>query len=93
MKFHFIPILVDEFWSFFREILMKLAASFAVPLRASMRTILARRYWGILSVAIQRAVAQCVSPEFLTPTAAVFPLPDLETLFASSEAPDVSRLP
>ena len=22
MKFHFIPILVDEFWSFFREILM-----------------------------------------------------------------------
>ena len=33
MKFHFIPILVDEFWSFFREILMKFSQNFTDILR------------------------------------------------------------
>ena len=33
MKFHFIPILVDEFWSFFREILMKIFQNFMDILR------------------------------------------------------------
>ena len=57
-----------------------------------MHTILARRLWGIISVATQRAVAQCVSEEFYSDAAAVFPLSDLETLLSWSEAPYVSRL-
>ena len=57
-----------------------------------MHTILARRFWGILSVATQRAVAQCVATEFDPTTNAVFPLPDFEALMSCNEAPDVSRL-
>ena len=33
MKFHFIPILVDAFWSFFREILMTISQNFTDILR------------------------------------------------------------
>ena len=57
-----------------------------------MHTIHARRFWGIISVATQRAVAQCVSEELGSQGAAVSPLPDLETLLLWSEAPDVSRV-
>ena len=76
-----------------RQLARHKALTFARPLRQSMRTILNRRYWSILSVATQRAVAQCVSPLLTVAPSAVFPLPDPETLFSSTEAPDVSRLP
>ena len=81
----------DQMIDLVRQLARHKASTFAPPLRASMRTILARRYWGIISVATQRAVAQCVSPELGAPTAAVFPLPDLETLCSCHETPDVSR--
>ena len=82
----------DQLIDLVRQLARHKASTFAPPLRASMRTILARRFWGILSVATQRAVAQCVDPELGAPVAAVFPLPDLETLVSGAEAPDVSRL-
>ena len=83
----------DELIDLVRQLARHKASTFAPPLRSSMRTILARRYWGILSVATQRAVAQCASTQFAGDVTAVFPLPDLEVLLACSEAPDVSRLP
>ena len=76
-----------------RQLARHKAASVAPLLRPSMHTILARRYWGILSVATQRAVAQCVSIQFEPLASATFPLPDLEVLLSCSEAPDVSHLP
>ena len=82
----------DELIGLVRELARHKASLFGRPLRATMRTILARRFWGILSVATQRAVAQCVSDEFDATTAAVFPLPDMETLCSGCAAPDVSRL-
>ena len=83
----------DELVDLVRRLAQHKASLFAPALRQSMRSILSRRYWGILSVATQRAVAQCVAPELDPNAAAVFPLPDLEVLLAGSEAPDVSRLP
>ena len=64
-----------------------------------MRACLARRYWSILSVAIQHACADslCEDPEDAIP--AFQPLPTLETLLAHPDAPggvdapEVSRLP
>ena len=69
------------------------ATQFAPKLRGSMRTVLTRRFWSILSVATQRAVAQCASEQFDINRAAQFPVPDLESLLSHPEAPDVSRLP
>ena len=69
------------------------ATQFAPKLRGSMQTVLTRRFWGILSVATQRAVAQCASEHFDINRAAQFPVPDLESLLSHPEAPDVSRLP
>ena len=83
----------DEVVDLVRQLVAHRASRFAPALRQSMRVILARRYWGILSVATQRAVAQCVANPFATPAvAAAFPVPDLETLLTSYEAPEVSRL-
>ena len=82
----------DQLIGLVRQLARHKASTFARPLRASMHTILARRFWGILSVATQRAVAQCVATEFDPTTNAVFPLPDFEVLMSCNEAPDVSRL-
>ena len=82
----------DQLIDLVRQLARHKASTFARPLRASMHTILARRFWGILSVATQRAVAQCVATEFDPTTNAVFPLPDFEALMSCNEAPDVSRL-
>ena len=83
----------DELIDLVRQLTRCKASSYAPLLRPSMRTILARRYWGILSVATQRAVAQCVSNHFEPLASAAFPLPDLEVILACPEAPDVSCLP
>ena len=84
----------DEVVELVRALVSHKAMTFAPALRQSMRVILARRYWGILSVATQRAVAQCVADPFAAApeVAAVFHQPDLETLLTTYEAPDVSRL-
>ena len=82
----------DEVVDLVRQLVAHRASLFAPCLRQSMRVILARRYWGILSVATQRAVALCVASPLTTHTAAVFPLPDFETLVTSTEAPEVSRM-
>ena len=82
----------DEVVDLVRQLVAHRASLFAPCLRQSMRVILARRYWGILSVATQRAVAFCVASPLTTHTAAVFPLPDFETLVTSTEAPEVSRM-
>ena len=82
----------DQLTDLVRQLARHKASTFAPVLRDSIRTILARRFWGIISVATQRAVAQCVAPEVGVEAAAVFPLPDLEILFTGIEAPDVSRL-
>ena len=76
-----------------RQLVAHRATLFAPCLRQSMRVILARRYWGILSVANQRAVALCAASALATHSAAVYPLPDFETLVTSIEAPEGSRIP
>ena len=59
----------------------------------------ARRYWGILSVAIQRAGADSILEDPPPPDFTSLPLPSLETLLTGIDAPfgvdapDVSRLP
>ena len=68
-----------------RQVVAYKASQFAPSLQPSMRAILARRYWGILSVATQRAVAQCAAP-VLQAQAAAFPIPTLETLMMTSDA-------
>ena len=82
----------DEVVDLVRQLVAHRASLFAPCLRQSMRVILARRYWGILSVVTQRAVALCVASPLTTHTAAVFPLPDFETLVTSTEAPEMSRM-
>ena len=51
-----------------RALVLHRAVSAAPALRAYLRSSLARRYWGILSVAIQRAGADCLSDD-LSPVA------------------------
>ena len=82
----------DEVVSLVRELVAAKASLFAPMLRRSMRVILSRRYWGILSVATQRAVAQCVANPFVASSPSSFPLPDLEVLLTSCEAPEISRV-
>eukprot|EP00973_Karenia_brevis_P059314 8257394-Karenia_brevis.AAC.1 len=61
-------------------------------LQGSMRLWYSRRWWGILSVAIQRAVTFNLAPS-LGPQELEFPSPTLEHLVASTIVPpDVSRV-
>ena len=82
-----------------RALVLHRAASAAPALRASLRSSLARRYWGILSIAIQRACVDCLSDDPLPLEFSSLPLPSPETLLAGVDAPfgvdapDVSRLP
>ena len=81
-----------------RAFVLHRSSSVAPALRASLRS-LARRYWGILSVAIQRAGADCLSDDPAPVEFASLPLPSLDTLPLGIDAPfgvdapDVSRLP
>ena len=82
-----------------RALVLHRSSSAAPALRASLRSSLARRYWGILSVAIQRAGADCLSDDPSPVEFASLPLPSLDTLLLGIDAPfgvdapDVSRLP
>ena len=82
-----------------RALVLHRSISAAPALRASLRSSLARRYWGILSVAIQRAGADCLSDDPAPVEFASLPLPSLDTLLLGIDAPfgvdapDVSRLP
>ena len=82
----------EEVVSLVRQLVAFRASQFAPLLRRSMRVILARRYWGILSVATQRAVAQCVDNPCVASSASSFPIPDLEVLLTAYEAPEGSRM-
>ena len=61
------------------------------PLRGSFRVILHRRWWGLLSVAVQRAVA-CNLAGADWPGSGLKELPGLEELLTYVEAPLPSRL-
>ena len=61
------------------------------PLRRSFHVILWRRWWGMLSMAVQRAVA-CNLQGSAWPAVRAFPLPDLEELLTCLESPIPSRL-
>ena len=61
------------------------------PLRRSFHVILWRRWWGMLSIAVQRAVA-CNLQGSAWPLVRAFPLPDLEELLTCLESPIPSRL-
>ena len=93
--FHLSKFIVD----LVRALVLHRATSVAPSLRASVRAGLARRYWGILSVAIQRAGAESLFDEPPTDDPVCIPLPSLETLLAGPaipdgvDAPEVSRLP
>ena len=82
----------DEVVDLVRQLVAHSASLFAPCRRQPMRVILARRYWGILSVATLRAVAMCAASPLATHSAAVFPLPDFENLVTSTETPEVSRM-
>ena len=82
-----------------RALVVHRSMSAAPALRASLRSTLARRYWGILSVAIQRAGVDSLTDDPSPPEFTSLPLPSLDTLLAGIDAPfgvdapDVSRLP
>ena len=61
------------------------------PLRGSFRVILHRRWWGLLSVAVQRAVAGNLAGADW-PCLGAFELPGLEELLTHVDAPMPSRL-
>ena len=61
------------------------------PLRGSFRVILHRRWWGLLSVAVQRAVAYNLAGADW-PGSGLKELPGLEELLTYVEAPLPSRL-
>ena len=82
-----------------RALVLHRAMQAPPTLRPSFRSCLARRYWGILSIAIQRAGAECLldTPPPLDPLS--LPPPSLEVLLGGPAAPEgvdspeVSRLP
>ena len=82
-----------------RALVLHRAATAAPASRASLRSCLARRYWGILSIATQRACVDCLSDDPLPLEFSSLPLPSPDTLLArvdapfGVDAPDVSRLP
>ena len=82
-----------------RALVLHRAASAAPALRASLRSSLARRYWGILSIATQRACADCLLEDPPPLEFSSLPLPFPDTLLAGVDAsfgvgaPDVGRLP
>ena len=79
---------MHEFWN-------GVGALAAPALRVSLRSSSARRYWGILSVALQRAVADLLDDLRLAEfTSLLLPSPDtiLRGINASVDTPDVCRL-
>ena len=82
-----------------RALVLHRSISAAPALRASLRSSLARKYWGILSVAIQRAGADCLLDDSPRLEFTSLPLPSPDTLLAGVDAPfgvdapEVSRLP
>ena len=86
-------------WALIYYFKMDRARQAAPALRGSVRACLARRYWGIISVAIQRAGAVSLL-DIPEPVGVVsFPPPTLDVLLAGMDAPggvdapEVSRLP
>ena len=82
-----------------RALVLHRAALVAPALRASLRSSLARRYWGILFIATQRGCADCLLEDPLPLEFTSLPLPSPDTLLARVDAPfgvdalDVSLLP
>ena len=82
-----------------RALVLHRAMAAAPALRESLRASLARRYWGILSVAIQRAGADNLLDAPPPREFTSLPLPSPDTILAGIDAPygvdapDVSRLP
>ena len=82
-----------------RALVLHRSASAAPSLRTSLRAGLARRYWGILSVAIQRASAETLLADPPAEDPVCIPPPTLEALLAGPafpegvDAPEISRLP
>ena len=82
-----------------RALVLHRATLAAPALRASLRSSLARRYWGILFIATQRACAYCLLEDPLPLEFSSVPLPSPDTLLAGVDAPfgvdapEVSRLP
>ena len=89
----------DECVDLVRALVMHRAMQAAPALRGSVRACLARRYWGIISVAIQRAVAVSLLDAPPLEEAHAYPPPTLDCLLAGgdapygADAPEVSRLP
>ena len=73
------------------ELATEAAGRQAPMLRRSFRLIYHRRWWGLLSIAVQRAVARNLLG-FDGLEATVYGMPSFETLLSLVEAPLISRL-